>query len=94
VAWCRDVEERRVDDGVPRFRGFEVGSWLPGFLAARQAKIDFNYHTCVPRAIKITGRLKLANYCVTSRVLWLSGCWDAGHGPLFTLDLVRVTVGS
>jgi hypothetical protein len=61
VAWCRDVEERRVDDGVPRFRGFEVGSWLPGFLAARQAKIDFNYHTCVPRAIKITGRLKLAN---------------------------------
>jgi hypothetical protein len=64
VAWCRDVEERRVDDGVPRFRGFEVGSWLPGFLAARQAKIDFNYHR--RRACPVRLKLLAASNSLTN----------------------------
>jgi hypothetical protein len=55
-------------------------SWVPGFLAARRR--PDRLITGVPGAIKITGRLKLA-----SRVLWLLGCRDNGHGPLFTLDL-------
>jgi len=58
-----------------------MGSWL-------RAQAESIRCAGVPCAVNKNGVVR------SSRVHRLSGCWDGGHGPLFTLQLDDADVGS